>query len=332
MNLPVVKYTVLYNNKNITADLSSDVISIDYTDKAKGESDELSITVDDTDGKWKGPWYPDKGATLELQIEQDGTALNCGLFKIDEIAVSGSTSGDMVMIKALAASITQKLRTAKTYAHENKTLREIVTTVAAELGLMVLGTIKDIRIGRQHQYRETALQFLNRIGSDYGYIFSVRGQQLIFTYYEDIESRSASASFKKSDLTTYDLKDTTAKVFRQAQLKHHNPKKKKVVKYISAENKQIYTTVKNDDLELRVRAENEQQAEAKSKYALYKSNSKTMEGNISGPGHVLFVSGNCCRLNGLGVFDGTYFIKESQHSINRDGGYIVSGSLKKTGE
>jgi uncharacterized protein len=331
MNLPVVTYTVLYNNKNITTDIGNDVISIDYTDKIKGESDELSITLNDAEGKWKGPWYPEKGATLELQIEQDGSVLNAGVFKIDEIAASGSTSGDVVTIKALAASITQKLRTAQTYAHENKTLREIATTIAAALGLTVLGTIKDIRIGRQHQYRETALQFLNRIGSLYGYIFSVRGGQLIFTYYEDIENRTPSLTYNKSDLTGYDFKDTTAKVYRLAQVKHHSSKKKKVVQHISVENKQIYTTVKNDDLELRVRAENEQQAEAIAKYALYKHNSKSQEGNISGPGNILFLSGNCCNINGFGAFDGRWHIQQSQHSINRDGGYTISGSVKKVG-
>lgn len=326
MTLPIVEYTLLYNGRNITADISASVLSIEYTDKVKGESDELSVTLEDRDGKWQNDWYPDKGATLEFSINQQGKTLNCGRFEIDEIETQGSTSGDIVTIKALAAGPSKPLRTKKSYAHENKTLREIANTVATDLGLTLQGIVKDIRIGRVHQYQETPLQFLNRIGQDYGYIFSVRDNQLIFTYYEDLESRNTSLIFPKNTLITYNLKDTTTKVYKEAQVKHHSPRKKKVVQHTSSEGKQVYS---NDSLELRVRAENEQQAEAKARYALYKHNSHMQEGSISAPGNILFLSGNNIELPDLGKYSGIYHITESSHNISRDGAYAVSGNIKR---
>ena len=49
---PYVK--VLYNGKDISADVSEYLSSIVYTDKVDGESDTIEITVDDVDGLWRG--------------------------------------------------------------------------------------------------------------------------------------------------------------------------------------------------------------------------------------------------------------------------------------
>lgn len=329
MNVPAVTFTLLYNKKNITQDVSQQVIAIEYNDKVSHESDELSITLEDVDGKWQNEYYPKKGDVLEFQIQQQDRVLNCGQFVIDETEINSSNGGDIFTIKALAASINKSLRTVRTYAHENKSLREIANTVASGLGLSLQGEIKDIRFNRIHQHKETSLQFLNRIGSEYGYIFSVRGDKLIFTYYEDVESRPSSLIRTKQQLVSYTLKDVTAKTFRKARIRHHEPKKKKIVNYIAVENKKIYSSAKNDDLEMHVRAENEQQAEAKVRYSLYKHNSRMVEGDFECDGDILILSGNNIELQKIGEYSGLFAIEESTHTIDREGGYKCKGKVKK---
>ena len=326
MNLPIAEFTLLYNNKDITTDISAYVIGISYTDKVTGESDELEISLEDADGRWINGWYPEKKSQLQVTIRSAGKQLNCGTFEIDEIGYSSSTGGDIFTIKALAAGISKAMRTKRSYAHEDKSLREIANTVAGSLGLTLAGNVQNITIHRVHQYRETGLSFLNRIGADYGYVFSVRDKQLVFTYYEDLENRSASLILRKSSLTGCDLKDTTNKTFKAARTRHHDPLSKEQIEYVQSLPDE---TDSDDDLELHSRVENKQQAEKKTKYALYKGNTEGVGGDINMPGNLLLVAGNNLQLADLGAFNGTYHILESTHNIDRDGSYTSGANIKR---
>jgi phage protein D len=326
MNLPIIGYSLLYNTKDISRNIAEQALSISYTDKVSGESDTLEISLEDTDLRWQNSWYPLKGDTIELIIRQQGQQLNCGTFEVDELSCNDSNSGDVFTIKGLAAGIKKPLRTKNSYAHEDKTLGEIANTVASGLGLTVLGTVPAISLHRAHQFEETALQFLNRIGSEYGCIFSVRGNNLIFTYYADLEGRQPSLTLTKQQLLSWNLKDTTHKTFKKATIKHHDPKTKETIVYEENDDSEEGS---EDDLEIRTRVENKGQAEKKAKYALSKNNTAGTGGDITMPGNLLFVSGNNFQLNGAGKMSGIYHILESTHVISRSGAYQTSGEIKR---
>jgi len=222
MNVTPATYKVLYDNKNITKDISDHIISLSYTDKVEGESDEMEINLEDTDLLWQNAWYPEKGARLEVEIEQDGFILNCGSFTIDEIEMSSSRGGDTVTIRGLAAFITQDTRTKKSSGHENKTLREIAATIAKANGLQVVGTIADITFKRITQYQETDLGFLKRLAADYGYTFSIRDNVITFTNVYDLEGRAHVLTIDKTDLLSHSMKDKTAETYKAATIKHHD--------------------------------------------------------------------------------------------------------------
>ncbi len=131
VSVPVVK--IFYNGRNISQEMSQYLISVRYTDKVIGESDEIEIQLEDTDGRWMDGWYPVKGDRIKLQYGFDDTILDCGEFEVDEISLSGPP--DTVSIRAVAAWVTTPMRTRDSKAHENKTLREIVQYVASKNGL-----------------------------------------------------------------------------------------------------------------------------------------------------------------------------------------------------
>ena len=137
---------VLYNGKNITTDLSKSLSSFTYTDNME-EADTLDIEVEDSEQKWQNEWYPEKGAKIEAEIGiEGGEVLNCGIFEIDEIEFHGAP--DAINIRCIAAGFkTGEKRTDKSHVHENKTLAEIVRTIAKDAGLEVVGKVSDIRVG-----------------------------------------------------------------------------------------------------------------------------------------------------------------------------------------
>lgn len=343
MQIPFPYFKVLFNNRNITASLTEYIDSLSYTDKVSGESDEFEIALMDKDLRFQNGSYPEKGAKITLEMGMSDTAiLNCGTFTIDQVELSGPP--DKVSIKGIATGIDGKLKTKKSTAHENKTLRQIVNSIAGNNGYTVIGTIENISIGRLTQYRETDLQFLNRLANDYGYAFSVRDKTLVFTSVFELEAKKHILTIDKTDLSNYTFKDNTAQTYKSATVQSHNPNQNKTIKAtataIPATQEQqpfdvfdIATygppaTANTDTYETREKTENESQAIAKSKAGLHKKNSKSKTFSGSMPGNVLMVSGINFELTGFGELSGIYHITESKHNISR-AGYLTMFEAKR---
>lgn len=331
MFAPKTQYEIIYNGKNITGDILPSVKAFTYTDKATGEADEIEIILEDSKQLWQLDWYPNKGDIISAKIIDLGRVLNCGTFTVDEITGSGSKdSGDTFSIKGLAAGIGKKIRTKNSYAHENKSLREIVNTIATKHGLTVEGKIDNITIRRRTQYRQTDLNFLQSIGNEYGYTFSIRDKKLIFTNVFDLENKKEALTLHRKEIISYSITDKTSVMYQNARVRYHNTKQKKVVTHDVTESNEAFKGKKPDTLELHVRAENKQQAELKTKVALYKQNSMQQEGQIEMPGNIYALAGNNIELVGFGFFSGKYYLPESSHQVT-DNGYITSLNIKRIG-
>lgn len=323
---PLTEIRLFYNNRNITADVANALLSFTYADKVKGESDELQVVLEDVQGLWSDLWYPEKGATLTAEISHNGNILRCGSFSIDEIELSGPP--DTVNIRSLAAFTTKKTRTRHSTAHENKTLVEIARTVASKHGYKVAGNIPDIRINRITQHRETDLHFLNTLATQYGLVFSIRDKVLTFTSIYDIEGRHEVILIDKTQVASFSIKDKTSDTYKSVHLSYHNPVTDELVSHTQAATQE---DIKEDSLELRITAENRQQAELKTMAAIHNSNTRATEGTIKLPGNLLLVSGNNFRLTGFGSINGLYHILESTHSIDPNGGYTTDVQVKRIG-
>jgi uncharacterized protein len=325
-----IDFTVLYENKNITSDISKYMLSITYNDKQEGESDEIDIELEDKDLLWQNSWYPEKGAKLKVTMQ----GINCGVFEIDEIELKGSP--DTVSIRGMATGIKNTLRTKKSDAHESKTLRQIVEKVAQKNNLKVVGNIPNITIQRVTQSRETDLSFLKRISNDYGVIFSVREQTITFTSIYDLQQRKESLTIDKSDLKSYSIKDKSAEGKSATKVVHSSPKKNEKIEvdlayqqYLKDEGSKYPDIVNKDTEVVHKRTENKQQGELKAKAYMNLSASNQFEGRLSMEGNNLMISGNNFQLTGLGILSGKYNIKTSSHKIDKSGGYNVEVEIKR---
>lgn len=331
MIAPGPSYEIVYDGKNITGDILPYVISFTYTDKTAGEADELELLLEDNSGLWSNEWYPVKGDSITARIFLLGKVLECGTFTIDELTGTGGSGGNTMSIKAIAAGINKKMRTRNSSAHENKTLREIVNTIATAHGLEVQGDIGNVRLTRATQYRETDLAFLHRLASEYGYEFSVRDNKLIFTNVYKIEDKAAALILKSNEIISWSITDKTSETYKVAKVAYHNPKEREVVSFEHKEDAATHDTAKSDTLEVRIRAENKGQAELKARAALYRTNSLQQTGSVELPGNLVALAGNNCELTGIGWFSGLFYIKSSTHTVSRDGGYTTSLDIKRVG-
>lgn len=328
-------FQIKYSGKNITADVSKYVISVTYSDAEEDQSDEVVLTMEDSEANWRDEWYPTKGDTLELEIGYEGEQLTpCGKFVIDELETTWSgTGGDIIQIKALAAGINKKLRTKRSVAHEKQTLKQIAEKVASANGLTVKGDIPNVSFNRVTQDQETDVAFLRRVSREYGCMFSVRDNALCFTSIFEIEKGKVVRTIDRTETTAGRVVDKSVQTYKKAVVKYADPETGKVV---SAEataggtadggskiggDKDAITA--DDALEIRTKAENEQQARLKAQSALHRANSREQEGSLTVYGEPLFVAGNNFELTGCGKVSGKCHITKTTHKIDRNGGYTT---------
>ena len=317
------KYKILYNKKNVTADLSEFLISLRYTDKVHGESDEIELTFENLDSIWlTKEWYPEKGDTVEAQVGYDGDMIDCGLFEVDE--VSGAFNPDTFTIRALATGIKEKpFKTKRSKAHENKTLKQIADETAKLHGLTVLGTIRNLKVKRITQYREHDLAFITRLASNYGYVVSVRGKKLVFQDVYKLEEKDSKLTLSKADISALSFTDHVSETYTKAKTKYQSQNDEKLVEAEASDSK----AKSFDILEIRTKAEDKQQAMEITKAWLHRKNTMAKEATMTVEGKTALVAGNNVRLKDIGVLSGIWHVISSDHSVSRSG-YVTSVNLK----
>lgn len=176
-----------YENESVTDLLGPMVTGVTFTDHVHGKSDEVELTVEDSDSRWRGTWYPSEGDRIELKIGREGfPLLPCGSFSVDEIELGHSPR--TAAIRGLAVPVSAPMRTVVTRGYDDTTLRAVVEQVASRHSMTVLGDIAELPFRRITQSREHDLAFLKRLAEQFGYAFNVRGPQLIFYPLVDLEA------------------------------------------------------------------------------------------------------------------------------------------------
>ncbi|MDZ7822963.1 MAG: hypothetical protein U5K75_02255 [Ahrensia sp.] len=79
--LPAPYFRLIYQGTDISGDMDPMTTAINYVDNLHGKADEIDVTVQDKDGRWKGSWKPEPGDTMDLTIyDGAGGVLPCGTF------------------------------------------------------------------------------------------------------------------------------------------------------------------------------------------------------------------------------------------------------------
>jgi len=324
--VPAPHWTLVYDGVDITRDILGDVISVTYTDKLHGESDDLEVEIEDRDGRWRGPWYPGKGDTLNAEVGlEPGVRVPAGRFKIEELTFAGRGQGDTVTIRALAAAITRDLRTRRSKAYEGVTLRTIVDRIAARHDLEVVGDVAHVPFDRVSQDDESDLAFLKRIAETHGHAATVRGEQLVFQELDGLRGAKVVTRLARPDLTSYRLDDQGERIYKAATVAYQDPGSKELVEHtVQAEGVES-----GDTLKAQVRAENPAQAERKAKALLDRRNRRKVAGSLRVDARPTLVAGVKLGLTGMAKLSGPYLVTQSRHKLDRGGGYVTDLEVER---
>ncbi len=97
-------FSLIYQGVDISSELGPETTSITYTDNHHGKVDEIDVTVQDKDGRWKGSWKPKRRQDDPDHFDGKGGVLPCGDFEMDEPEAEGDRGTATAMtIRGLAA-------------------------------------------------------------------------------------------------------------------------------------------------------------------------------------------------------------------------------------
>ena len=345
VDVPMPQARIVYEGTDISADISPYLLSVSYTDRLSGESDELELRLEDTDGRWRGDWYPGKGDALTVSIGYAGQELvSCGSFEIDEIELSFPP--DEVSIRALATGISVSCRTRKSRGYEKTTLAGVVRVVCGRLGLTPAGEVADIPIDRVTQYQESDLAFLTRLAGEYGHTFKISGKKMIFQRRDGVLAADSVRTFKREDVTSCSFRDKLKDIPSKVKIKKQDAGKKALKVYGKAgddslavvgttaqaqktRKKKKANTSSVDELRIVGRG-SEAQLEAKGNAALQDAELERCQAELALYGDPALRAGVSVELGeDFGALAGKYLVTCSRHEISRDG-YVTTLTLART--
>ncbi|WP_282093033.1 phage late control D family protein [Epibacterium ulvae] len=301
-----------------------------YRDVHHGAVDEISLKLADPNGLWRSSWGIDEGVDVAASMGYAGllgAVVPCGLYQIGETEAEGDGSGSTASFHGQSAFTSKELRTARSQAHEQRSLAEIIKVVADRHDLQVLGETADLRFQRVSQDKESDLAFLTRLAEDWGHYFSIKGDQLVFTTRKSIEDTKPVRIFDlfaRDPVTRWRARKSTNKLYHRATVKYLHPASNRL---LSAEAKDERVP-SGDTLKLDDRAETQAHAEHLCAARLARANDGLGTGRITTVGDPLLLSGQIIELApSYGRYAGRWLITAATHRFTSNG-YTTSVDIK----
>lgn len=335
---------IKYNNKDISADISKYLKSISYTDNLSGEADDLQITLEDKAGLWQSTWMPEKGALLDVMLQQKywqtlsalPQSLRLGLFEIDEITSSGYPSE--VQIKAVSVPDNNTLRgTERSRSWEKAKLQVIANDIASAAGMSLFwDTEENPVLDSAEQTEQSDLSFLYAICKDKGLALKISDKKIIIFDEAKYEAEKAKITIvkpgtvykKESGMkylfvgTGYSLRTKIRDIYAACRVSYQQGSSKSNIEA-------TYTAAGKKGKTLQVNEQVESVAEALNlaKKRLREKNKDEVTGSLNMLGNFVLLSGVTVNLLGFGAFDDKYLITRASHDIGS--GYTTNIDVRR---
>lgn len=339
-----ISVIIKYNNKDISVDISKYLKIISYTDNLSGEADDLQITLEDKAGLWQSTWMPEKGALLDVMLQQKywqtlsalPQSLRLGLFEIDEITSSGYPSE--VQIKAVSVPDNNTLRgTERSRSWEKAKLQVIANDIASAAGMSLFwDTEENPVLDRAEQTEQSDLSFLYAICKDKGLALKISDKKIIVFDEAKYEAEKAKITIvkpgtvykKESGMkylfvgTGYSLRTKIRDIYAACRVSYQQGSSKSNIEA-------TYTVAGKKGKTLQVNEQVESVAEALNlaKKRLREKNKDEVTGSLNMLGNFVLLSGGTVNLLGFGAFDGKYLITRASHDIGS--GYTTNIDVRR---
>lgn len=333
-----------YDNKDIARYVMPHLLSFDYTDVVDGKhTDNMSVMFEDSDGFWRGSWFPERGATLEAALTTKywpgSKTLKCGRFELDDISYNYPPS--VCAIGALASGITSALRRQKQHkTWEGVNIERIGQEIAAKHSFQLEYDAQNYEIDQFFQYEQSDLELLTLLCEKYGL-----GMQIIdkkIRIFDAVQSESQPPEMtierkptsKRGALVRCGIRMGSSDVYTGVDIKYTDPTTKVpfIYRYDAEAGKWSFDKPPTGYiLKVNERCRDQAEAERIGKAALRDANKREMTASITILGDPGIRAGMTVGLSGWGRFDGgQYYIDEARHHYDKQNGYETTMEIRGT--
>lgn len=320
---------LIYNEQDITEDISADIESISYEGNAADNSNSVGVTINAMEDKWLNKWMPTKGSTLDVTFfthnwpdEGQEGQMNGGVMTVDDISYSDAPC-TMTISATAKPNDTDFSEEDREYIWKNTSVKKIAQTIAGRYSLELGFDGKDAEIVKREQ-KATDSAFLNELCKDYGLILKAYSKKLWIYDREAYKRKKTVATIDRADIVpgsfsfsdgfdgTYthgiwEYSNQTKKIKIRAEI-GKNGRTKRISKYASSP----------ADAERRLQAamDNANHGATKIKFKLALAQIELCESQT-------------IEITGYGKLSGKYFIDKVSPDYSRGGGMDQSFECSK---
>lgn len=321
---------VYYRGVDVTSDITFFLRSFSYRDKLDNDSPDIEIELEDREQIWQKEWFPVLGDTISVffQYEGEPDILEANNFEVDQVEFSFDSGGDVLRIEAQQTPFSKNLREKRSQEYEKMGLIDIVKLIGDRQGLTVRGQVYDIKFDRITQNEESDLEFLTRISKDYGHLFKIEGNNLIFYNWFDLNRKPSEFTLTRKEISQFDAKKKLTGIYSSAKIVYEGVNGEPITGAIIQANPPNNS---KDVLVINEKVEDNFQAVAKAQEKLRQANADEWSGSLTVEGECRYVAGVNFTIKGFGEFDGLWQIQEVEHDFSPSDGWVSSMEVYKLG-
>lgn len=188
--VPIPAFRIIVDGKDISPVLRPRLVSMTLSENGEDESDQLDITLDDSDKQIE---LPTIGVSITVAIGwKNGIMIDKGSFIVSGFSHSGPP--DTLTIHAKTANLTDSLKEVRERSYHNTTLGAILDQIARRNSLKsgIAANLRSRKIKHIDQTNESDAAFLRRLGKQFDTVSTIKNNTLLFT----LKSQSKTASGK----------------------------------------------------------------------------------------------------------------------------------------
>ena len=311
---------LIWNGAAVSGKMSGYQKDVTYTDPASGEADSIDVSI--FGEKWIGPWFPEKGDTLEAKIkaydwerEGDNRTLPCGSFVLDNPAFSGwPVAGTISAVSVPADSSFRETERSKTW--ENVTVEEIGKEIAGRAGVTLFYDVEGgpIQIKTIEQSQQTDCNFYMDLCSTYGLAMKVYSKKIVVFDREAYKAKGTVGTITRDMVKAFTWSGNLSGTYTGGEYTYTDPITEEEIKVNVGEGPRI--------LKVSGKADNKADAERKIKAAVANANHGASKISMTIVGNAMWVASQCVALVGMGKLSGKYYLDKITNHVG-GGGYTM---------
>jgi uncharacterized protein len=297
-------FKIVANNKDVTATIKKNLVSLSFKDEANNNADELTIVVTDDFAR---PTYYDK---LQLYLGYGNDLTFCGVFNVQSTNRNFKKS---LTINATGVDFHNSLKERRSITYEKISVQGICEQIATRNSLQIKSDFSDVYFQTIAQHHESDLNFLNRLAYQLNAIFNIKNQTLIFTHKVKGNKQNTALPTYTIDVNeceSFTVKHSNRTLYKSCKVQWHDTKTNQSQYVLSGSGEPcfIVTSPCATAAEAKIKADAKLQTENQGIYT----------GEITIAGKVVYAGGIITIIN-AGEDSKTYQITSVNHTFDTSG-------------